>query len=356
MSRKVQARIHSAALRHNLDRVRSLAPGSRVVAVIKADAYGHGIAHAVAGLAGADVLAVATIQGLRAVRSAGWQGRLLLLEGFSSPREFAAVHDTCAEYVVHHESQLAMLAQRGGLPGLRPWLKLDTGMHRLGFPAQDATTLVPRLASLTDLAPILMTHFACADDRDSEMTRKQADRFARATSGLDCESSMANSAAILNYPGTHHDYVRPGLMLYGVSPLPGQSGQDLDLLPAMSLSCRLLAINEASKGESVGYGARYTCAQKMRVGVASIGYGDGYPVAIPDGTPVLLNGSRASIAGRVSMDMITLDLRDHEDAQVGDEVLLWGAELPLETIASHAGMIPYELIAGLTRRVTRVAD
>jgi len=356
MSRKVQARIHTAALRHNLDRVRVLAPGSKVVAVIKADAYGHGIAHAVAGLAGADVFAVATIQGLRAVRAAGWQGRLLLLEGFSSPREFATVHDTCAEYVVHHPSQLAILAQQGGLPGLRPWLKLDTGMHRLGFPARDAATLVQRLDSLTGQAPVLMTHFACADDPGNDKTERQLERFARATSGLEHETSMANSAAVLNFPGTHHDYVRPGLMLYGISPLAGQSGHDLGLQPAMSLSCRLLAINEVSKGESVGYGARFVCPETMRIGVASVGYGDGYPVAVPDGTPVLLNGRPAFIAGRVSMDMITLDLRDHADAQVGDEVMLWGAQLPVETIAGHAGMIPYELVAGLTRRVFKVSD
>ncbi len=356
MSRKVQARIHTAALRQNLARVRELAPGSKIVAVIKADAYGHGISHAVAGLAGADVLAVATTQGLKAVRSSGWQGRLLLLEGFSSPKEFAAVHDTCAEYVVHHESQLAILAQRGGLPGLRPWLKLDTGMHRLGFPAQDAATLVHRLSALTDLAPVLMTHFACADDPESATTQQQMERFIAATAGLNCESSMANSAAVLNFPDAHHDYVRPGLMLYGISPLAGQCGRDLGLRPAMSLDCRLLAINEVPKGESVGYGARFVCPETMRIGVASIGYGDGYPVAIPDGTPVLINGREAFIAGRVSMDMITLDLRGHEDAQVGDKVMLWGAQLPVETIAGHAGMIPYELVAGLTRRVFKVSD
>lgn len=354
MSREVVARIHVTALRQNLERVRALAPHSKIVAVVKADAYGHGIENVVSALAGADVLAVATVQGLQAVRSAGWHGRLLLLEGFAGATECAAVHDHCAEYVIHHETQLETLARAGGLPGLRPWLKLDTGMHRLGFPASCAAVLVERLASLTDQAPVLMTHFACADNPDNDLTRRQIERFTDATSGLDHEVSMANSAALLNFPETHCDYVRPGLMLYGISPVDGSTGQDLELHPAMTLSCRLLAINDVPAGESVGYGARFTCPEALRIGVASIGYGDGYPVAIPDGTPVMLNGRHAVVAGRVSMDMITLDLRGHEDAQVGDEVTLWGDALPVETVARQAGMIPYELVSGLTVRVDRV--
>lgn len=356
MSREVLARIHKAALRHNLGRVRVLAPNSKIVAVVKADGYGHGIESVVAGLAAADVLAVATIQGLHAVRAAGWNGRLLLLEGFAGPAEFSAVHDTCAEYVVHHGSQLELLEQSGGLPGLRPWLKLDTGMHRLGFPAQHAAVLKDRLESLTGLSPVLMTHFACADDPGSDRTSDQIERFRQATTGLSGEVSMANSAGLLNFPESHCDYVRPGLMLYGISPLADSLGQDLDLRPAMTLSCRLLAINDVPAGESVGYGARFTCPEALRIGVASIGYGDGYPVAIPDGTPVVLNGRQAFIAGRVSMDMITLDLRGHDDARVGDEVTLWGEALAVETVARHAGMIPYELVSSLTARVSHVSD
>jgi alanine racemase len=355
MTREVLARIDPEALRLNLARARSLAPGSKVVAVVKADGYGHGVEQVVAGFAAADVLAVATTQGLQAVRAAGWNGRLLLLEGFAGPEEFELVHEACAEYVVHHDSQLSLLAQRGGLAGLRPWLKLDTGMHRLGFPANQAAALREQLASLSGLEPILMTHFACADEPGSGKTQEQIARFDRATGGLDGEVSMANSAALLNFPETHRDYVRPGLMLYGISPLDAETGRDRGLRPAMTLGCRLLAINDVPAGETVGYGARFTCPEPLRIGVAGIGYGDGYPVAIPDGTPVLLNGRRAAIAGRVSMDMITIDLRGHDDAQVGDEVILWGADLPVEEVARRAGMIPYELVTGLTSRVERAA-
>jgi alanine racemase len=335
---------------------RRRAPRSRVVAVVKADAYGHGADLLLPGLEEADVLAVATLEEAEALRSAGFDGRLLLLEGFNGRAELDAVSRVDAEYVVHHPGQVSLLEAHGGHAGRPSWLKLDTGMHRLGFPAVDAHALFGRLAGLANgVPPVLMSHFACADEADNPMTARQIERFDEAVAGLNAPASLANSAALLNHPESQRDYVRPGLMLYGISPRPGERGEALGLRPVMTLSCRLLAINTAERGETVGYGGRFRCPERMRIGVAGIGYGDGYPRAVPDGTPVLLNGRRATIAGRVSMDMITLDLRGHDDAEVGDQVVLWGEGLPVEEIAARAGVIPWELVCGVTGRVRRVA-
>lgn len=356
MSRNTVARIDLAALRHNLGVVRRLAPSSRVAAVVKADAYGHGIARISRALEGADLLAVATVGEVRAVRDAGWTGRLLLLEGFSGADEFDEVRSLDAETVLHHAAQVELLEQRGGANGQRLWLKLDTGMHRLGFPARDVAALRERVAALGHGGePVLMTHFACADDASHPLTTAQVACFEDLTRGLPGPRSLANSAAVLNFPATHGDYVRPGIMLYGASPLPGKTGADHGLRPVMTLSCRLLAINHCQAGDTLGYGAAWACPEDMRVGVAGIGYGDGYPRSAANGTPVLVNGRRAQLVGRVSMDLLTIDLRGHDDAKVGDDVVLWGEGLPVEEVAASAGAIPYELSCGVTRRVKRVS-
>jgi alanine racemase len=199
-----------------------------------------------------------------------------------------------------------------------------------------------------------MSHFACADDHKNPMTDRQIRVFDKSVSGLQGAMSLANSAAILNYRESHRDYVRPGIMLYGVSPCTDRSAEEIGLQPAMNLCCDLIAINRVSKGESIGYGAVYSCPQDMRVGIAAIGYGDGYPRQAQNGTPVLINGQRASLVGRVSMDMITIDLSGLENVQVGDQVTLWGAGLPLEEVARWANAIPYELICGVTARVKAI--
>ena len=354
MSRHTIARMHQGAVQHNLRRVRELAPDSAVVAVVKADAYGHGTAIVRSGLADADLLAVATVGELQDLRAHGWTGRLLLLEGFSGVEEYQQVLAAGAEFVVHHESQLALLRQRPQTDALPIWLKIDTGMNRLGFQAQELATLTAEIRQLNQgRTPVLMSHFACADDPENPMTSRQLRCFQDARADISGAVSLANSAAVISAPASHGDYIRPGIMLYGISPMLGEQGSDRDLLPVMTLSCRLLAVNQAKAGASIGYGARYHCAQDMRVGVAGIGYGDGYPRSMPDGTPVLVNGRRASLAGRVSMDMITLDLSDHPDAQVGDEVVLWGDGLPVEEVARGAGLIPWELVCGVTGRVRR---
>jgi alanine racemase len=200
-----------------------------------------------------------------------------------------------------------------------------------------------------------MSHFACADDIRNPMTMRQLQIFDEAVGALKGPVSLANSAAILNFPQSHRDLVRPGIMLYGVSPIPDRSAEDIGLKPAMTLTCDLIAINRVSKGETIGYGAGYTCAQDMLIGVAAIGYGDGYPRHARNGTPLLVNGQRTTLVGRVSMDMITLDLSNLGQAKVGDRVTLWGKGLPLEEVARWANVIPYELICGVTARVRSLA-
>jgi alanine racemase len=356
MSRNTIARIDLAAIRHNLARVQNLARSSQVVCVVKADAYGHGLSRVCQALADAGMLAVATTGEGFTCRQHGWRGRLLLLEG---PNNRAELEDSVAldaEMVVHHQAQLELLRERPGDIRRALWLKIDTGMHRLGFPAEEAAQVHRELETLRGPEPtVLMTHFACADDVANPLTEQQMARFATATSGLPGPVSMANSAGLLNYPSSQRDFVRPGIMLYGVSPCRRHSAGEIGLRPAMTLQCELIAINTVRAGESVGYGAAYTCPRDMRIAVGAIGYGDGYPRHARNGTPVLLNGRRASLVGHVSMDMITIDLSGHDDARVGDCLTLWGEGLPVEEVAPWADAIPYQLICGVTARVSAVA-
>ncbi|MFU8877641.1 MAG: alanine racemase, partial [Wenzhouxiangellaceae bacterium] len=344
MARNTFASIDVAALGHNLARVRERAGHARVMAVVKADAYGHELRRCIPALDQADLLAVATMDEARAIRTLNPAVPILLLEGIVAAGELEMVTQLRLEMVVHHPVQLDWLEQSGRSPGARIWLKIDSGMHRLGFPLALADETHQRLAALPGVEEVvLMTHFACADDPDNPLTRQQAERFDRATAELSGRHCLANSAALLNFPELARDWVRAGLLLYGVSPLPGSDGPSLGLKPVMTFETRLIAINEVRAGESIGYGARFVAQRNMRVGVAAAGYGDGYPRNMPDGTPVLVNGREQSLAGRVSMDMITVDLEGQPDACVGDPVVLWGRGLPVERIAAIAGTIPYEL-------------
>lgn len=356
MSRNTIARIDLGAVRHNLAQVRALVRSCQVACVVKADAYGHGLSRICTALDDADILAVATTSEAFTCRSHGWRGRLLLLEGPSNRGELDDILSLDAEMVVHHHAQLHLLGQRTGEMRRALWLKIDTGMHRLGFPAESAARVHAELEKLRGPEPtVLMTHFACADDPASGLTARQMERFKSATGGLEGPVSMANSSGILNFPASHHDCVRPGIMLYGISPCRSRTAADIGLKPVMTLQCELIAINSVRAGESIGYGAAFTCPHDMRVGVGAIGYGDGYPRHAGNGTPVLLNGRRARIVGHVSMDMITIDLSGHDDAQVGDRVILWGEGLPVEEVAPWANAIPYQLICGVTARVRAVA-
>lgn len=353
MSRTTTASIHLDALRHNLVQVRACAPEARVMAVVKADAYGHGLERVSDALASADAFGVSTFEEAERLRAAGRMQRIVLLSGFDDPADFALMRRFDLDAVVHHDSQLAMLEQHGAGSPLRTWLKLDTGMHRLGFPAERAGEAHARLRALemVDDDIGLMTHFASSDDFDGVQTHAQLETFSAATARIAGDRSLANSAAILGWPEAHAQWVRAGGALYGMSVAIGRNGADFGLRPAMTLSSRLIAVNRVARGEPVGYSATWHCPEDMDVGVAAIGYGDGYPRAAPSGTPVLVNGRRVPLIGRVSMDLITLDLRGVPEARVGDAVVLWGEGLPVEEIATHAGTISYELTCSITQRV-----
>jgi alanine racemase len=353
MSRTTTATIHLDALVHNLARVRQAAPGARVMAVVKADAYGHGLERVATTLAAADAFGVSTFEEAERLRAAGLGHRIVLLSGFDDPADFVRMRQHGLDAVVHHESLLAMLERHGAGAPMRVWLKLDTGMHRLGFPASQAGDAHARLRALDWIDPDigLMTHFASSDEFDGAQTQAQLESFAAATAALAGDRSLANSAAILGWPHAHAQWVRAGGALYGMSVATGRSGADFGLRPAMTLSSRLIAINRVARGEPVGYSATWHCPEDMPVGVAAIGYGDGYPRAAKAGTPVLVRGVRVPVIGRVSMDLMTLDLRGLPDAAVGDPVVLWGADLPVEEVAAHAGTIGYELTCSITRRV-----
>jgi len=358
LSRSATATIHLDALRANLARVRALADGAKVMAVVKADAYGHGLERCARALADADAFGVASIaDGLR-LRAAGHRQRIVVLSGPDAAGDLAEMRRLRLEAVIHHDSQLAMLeAERGGDP-LKVWLNVDTGMHRLGFAPGRARELHARLAALpaVDKAIVLMTHFASSDEFDNDLTARQTQRFLDAAVDVPGDRALSNSAALLGWPAARGNWVRVGGLLYGLSVVEGKTGGDFGFEPAMTLTTRLVAINRIARGEHVGYGATYECPEDMPVGVAAIGYGDGYPRSAPSGTPVLVNGAPATIIGRVSMDLLTLDLRRAPDAKVGDVVTLWGPQLPVEIIADRANTISYELTCGVTRRVLFAED
>lgn len=354
MSRATTATIDLAALRRNLKQVRASAPGAAVLAVVKADAYGHGLERVACAISDADAFGVSALSEAERLRAAGLRQPIVLLSGFDEPADLAQLQRLDVATVVHHEVQLAMLeAYRGSGPAIAAWLKFDTGMHRLGFPPAQARTAFARLRALDLVADeiVLMTHFASSDEFGGTRTQAQIDAFDALARGLAGRRSAANSAAILGWPQAHQQWVRAGGALYGLSVAAGKRGGDFGLEPVMSLSTRLIAINRIARGERVGYSGSWECPEDMDVGVAAVGYGDGYPRTVPAGTPVLVNGIPVPVIGRVSMDLMTLDLRGRPEARVGDPVLLWGPGLPVEDIAAAAGTISYDLTCAITRRV-----
>jgi alanine racemase len=352
MTRPARACINLRALQHNFSRVQQAAPHSKIMAIIKANAYGHGLVRVAQALPAADAFGVACLDEAISLREAGFDRRIVLLEGLFTAEDVGLINGYRLDVVIHHDSQLKLLEQGRLLRPLDVWVKLDTGMHRLGFEPDSVAGVTARLRGIRQLGNIrYMSHFCCADDTENAATGRQLRMFLKAVAASGAEQTLANSAAILGWPDTHRDWVRPGIMLYGGSPLSGQSAQSLDLQPVMTLSTRLIAVNARRQGDAIGYGGDWTCPDDMRIGVAAIGYGDGYPRHAPSGAPVLVNGKPAALAGRVSMDMICIDLSDHPDAQVGDEVTLWGEGLPVDEVAAVAGTISYELLCGVGARV-----
>jgi alanine racemase len=350
MTRPIQARIRASAFRSNLAVARRRAPGARLMAVIKANAYGHGLMRAARALRDADGFAVLDLDAAVRLRSEGYARRILLLEGFFDLPELPVLAQHRVAAVVHCEQQVRMLE---ALPLESPvdvFLKLDTGMHRLGLRTSELRPLLARLQASRNVGEVtLMTHFACADDERG--IAWQLDCFDAATAGLSLPVSLANSATLLRYPHAVRDWARAGIMLYGASPFADETAPQLGLEPVMTLESRLIAVHALSEGEGVGYGAAFRAPAPMRIGVAACGYADGYPRHAGTGTPVLVCGRRTRTLGRVSMDMLCVDLTDLPEAAVGSPVVLWGEGLPVEEVAAAAGTISYELLCALAPRV-----
>jgi alanine racemase len=348
-----QAFIDIQAFRHNLTVVRKYAPRSRVMAVIKADAYGHGAGLAAQSLRQADGFAVARCDEALRLRRLGIKHPILVMGGAYNLASVDSAFEQGFMLAIHHLWQIDLLASvaRGRLP--RCIIKVDSGMHRLGLLPDEVRLAVERLSALGCLGErrILMTHMACADDVDSPKTRQQWQLFAQLAREFDAEVSAANSAMIMGHADMSCDWVRPGIMLYGASPFIDSSGPEVGLQPVMTLQAPVIAVKSIGQGETVGYGATWTARERMPIGIIGIGYGDGYPRHAPDGTPVLLNGVKVPLVGRVSMDMIAVDLRDCPMTRTGDMATLWGRGLPAEWIATAAGTIAYQLFCNVTGRV-----
>ena len=354
MTPMVSAMVDTEALRYNLQVVRRWAPSSRVMAVIKANAYGHGLVVVARALQSADAFAVARVDEGLTLRQAGINTATVLLEGVFDAGQLAAAAAADFELVVHTAEQVELL--RAAPPGatFKVWLKLDTGMNRLGFKGRAFADAHAALSALPAVrSPVnLFTHLSSADDPELPTTEDQLQSFSLATGSLPGERSIANSAGMLSYGTAQADWVRPGLLLYGASPFAGAIGADYGLKPAMTLRSHLIAVKDVAPGERVGYGGAWTAQRPTRLAVAAVGYGDGYPRSLASGSPVLVNGERVPLAGRVSMDMIGIDVTSMRTApKLGDPVTLWGEGLPVEEIAVWADTIPYELLCGISQRV-----
>lgn len=359
-----RAVIRLGALSHNLNRVRGRVPGSPVMAVVKANAYGHGLEAAAGALIDADSFGVARLGEALRLREAGITKPIVLMSGVHHTEELGAALAAGLELVVHTEHQVALL-ETADTNGAVVWLKVDTGMRRLGFAVEDVASLAERLRACPAVRELrLMSHFASADRRDEDTTPQQIAAFRSVADRFEGDISLANSPAVFGWTGQVNEvsearpagttWVRTGLCLYGISPFAEGCGEELGLEPAMDFEARLIAVKPIRAGDSVGYGGTWTAPGDTTLGLVSAGYGDGYLRFLPSGTPVLVNGRRASLAGVISMDIAAVDLGGDARDRVGDRVLLWGSELPVEEVARCAGTIPYQLVCAVNDRVERL--
>ena len=352
--RPARALIDLQALRHNYQLAREVT-GAKALAVIKADAYGHGAVRCAQALEGeADGFAVACIEEALELRAAGIRAPVLLLEGFFEADELALIVEHDFWCVVHSLWQLEAIEQASVAKPLNIWLKLDSGMHRVGLHPDDYQNAYQRLLASGKVAKIvLMSHFARADELDSAASARQVEVFEAARQGLSAQISLRNSPAVLGWPNIPSDWVRPGIMLYGATPFEQQQALAARLQPVMSLESKVICVRELPAGEPVGYGAQFIAPRPMRIGVVAMGYADGYPRQAPTGTPVLVAGQRSQLLGRVSMDMLCIDLTDVPQAGLGSPVELWGTHILASDVAAAAGTIPYQIFCNL-RRVPRL--
>ncbi len=358
MSFGARALIRLGALKHNLGVIRSACPDARVMAVVKANAYGHGLLAVAHSLADVDAFAVARLPEALLLRDSGISKPIVLLAGVLTEEELAEAIDQGFEIVAHCHEQISLLEScKTGKTVV--WLKIDTGMNRLGFDPDESESLIARLKSCPAVAELrLMSHLASADEPANPATVAQLDRFHALAAGFDGAVSIANSPAALGWPGlAGGNWIRTGIALYGVSPFEGKTGSELGLKPVMQFEARLIAVKPLREGARVGYKGSYAAPQGSTLGVISAGYGDGYTRRFRSGTPVLINGRRVALIGHVSMDMIAVDLGAGAVDKVGDVATLWGPHLPVEVIAPWANAIPYELICGvMNREASEIVD
>lgn len=349
MPRPVSAVVSVSAMAHNLTVARRCAVGARVWAVVKSHAYGHGLPAAVRGLGSADGMALIEFDNARRLRALGWHRPILMLEGPFGPGDVAMAGEHGLSLVIHDAVQVDWMRTHEGRP-IDVWLKLNTGMNRLGVPTGEAGAMQRALAALPGVGKVsLLTHFADADTPGG--ARAQIERFDRATDGLPGARSLANSAAVLDLPDTHRDWVRPGILLYGASPFASRNAASLGLRAAMTLRAELIGVQSLAAGDAVGYGGAFVAESPMRVGTVSCGYADGYPRHAPTGTPIEVDGVRTRTLGRVSMDMIAVDLDPIPQARIGSPVELWGVRVPVDEVAQAAGTVGYELLCAVAPRV-----
>ena len=354
MKRAAYALINLAHLKNNLAAIQKVAKQSKITAVVKADAYGHGMLQVCQALSDADAFSVAYVNEAMNLRESGIQKPLLALQGFSSEKDLNNAIEQNIRVVVHHHEQLKILKTLK-LPVLNVYLKIDTGMHRLGFDVAEVPAVLEQLqSSISSVSKIsLMTHLACADELENPSTLEQLKTFDAIARKYDFEQSVANSAGILAWPQCHRDWVRPGLVLYGINPIKTQTRfDDIGLMPVMSLYAPLISIKKCKKGEKIGYGGDFCCPNDMLIGIIAIGYADGYPRHLRSAPKVSIAAKQAPILGRVSMDMIAVDLAGI-DTQVGDIAELWGEAISVTDVAKHAGTISYELLCAAGNAVTK---
>ncbi len=345
-----RATIDASALRHNLAVVRRYAPASKVMAVIKANGYGHGLIGVARALSSADAFGVARLEEGLALRNAGIATAIVLLEGVLDSDELQRAQQVSLQLVVHKAEQIELLERSGFGRELEIWVKVDTGMNSLGFRVQELDAVWARVRRLAPKQLRLMTHLAASEVRDGATTAEQLAHFEALHVDSDTQRSIANSAGLIQSARSRADWVRPGLMLYGISPIPDVSATELGLRAAMTLTTQLIAVRTVPAGETVGYGGIWRAQRDSLIGIAAVGYGDGYARNMRSGTPVLVNGRETQVVGRVSMDMTAVDVTGL-DAAVGDVVTLWGPDLPVERVAPYAGTIAYELVCGISQRV-----
>ncbi|OHX19908.1 alanine racemase [Chromobacterium sphagni] len=354
MTRPIRLEIDLSAIRHNFQFTRQHAQARRLFAVIKANAYGHGVLDTAKALADlADGFALLNIEDAVALREAGIQHPIALLEGPFDAAEAAAMAEYRLSGAVHSLEQMDWLAKGSARGAVEVWLKVNSGMNRLGFPPAQLNEIQARLRTMPQLRlSTIMTHFSSADDDYG--VDEQWRRFAPLAQASGLETSAANSAALLRHPHTHGDIGRPGIILYGASPFDSATGTELGLRPAMTLSADIIAVQTLQSGDAVGYGRRFIAGQAMRIGIVACGYADGYPRIAANGTPVAVDGQASGTVGRISMDMLAVDLSHLPQAGVGSRVELWGAQVPIEQVAAAAGTISYELMCAVATRVPRV--